>query len=333
MKKKETLNGINIERVTKSEQYKRKSFFKKTLKIIEYSYNVIKDSSKFSVIHCHDLDTLPIGVFIKWTQLGRKKIVYDAHEYETERHHIHGALKSISKIVERFFIRFADEVITVSNGIADEYKRLYKIEKPVLVLNCPVYRENSASKNIFRKKFGINKNTIIFLYQGGLAANRGIETTIETFKNLKDPNKVMVFMGYGALENLVKEAAHKNDNIFYHQAVSPDILLDYTSSADVGIFFCQNSCLSYYYCLPNKLFEYTMAGLPVIISNLHEIKKIVNTFENGIVIKETPKALTKTITEMTLSDIHKYKKNIDKIKSIYSWEQQEKVLLSLYKNL
>ncbi len=331
--KHEVIDNIKIERLIYSKRGVKKSAVKKVTKLIEYYYQVIKDSSKFSIIHCHDLDTLPIGVFMKLISFGKKKLIYDAHEYETERHHIHGFLKLLFKITERLFIYFANTVITVSDGIANEYVRLYNIKKPILVLNCPSYRKDTLGKDIFREKFGIKKDQVIFLYQGGLYKDRGLETVLEAFKNVEDKNKVVVFMGYGEFDTIIKENAAKYENIFYHDAVSPDVLLDYTSSADMGVFFCRNICLSYYYCLPNKLFEYTMAGLPVIVSDLPEMKKIVNKYNNGIVVQENQEDFVKAINKVSFKDINDYKKNISKVKDTYNWEEQEKVLLSIYDGL
>ena len=82
-------------------------------------------------------------------------------------------------------------------------------------------------------------------------------------------------MGDGELVKLVKEYAEKTINIFHHPPVSTTFLLDYTASADIGLLLYDNSSLNHKYCMPNKLFEYMMAGLPVLVSNLQEIKKIV----------------------------------------------------------
>ncbi len=216
----------------------------------------------------------------------------------------------------------------MSDGIADEYVRIYGVKKPNLVMNCPPYIDKVNSKDIFRKNFNIDKKQNIFLYQGGLFNHRGIETILESFQQTQD--KIVVFMGNGPLEGIIKQAADKHDNIFYHKAVSPDVLLDYTASADIGIFTCPNSCLSHYYCLSNKLFEYTMAELPVIVSDLHEMKRIIDKYQSGLVIKNNTKALTEVINNITATDIKNYKKNIKAMKKIYCWEQQEKSLLSLY---
>ena len=111
-------------------------------------------------------------------------------------------------------------------------------------------------------------------------------------------------------------------NIYFHKAVSPDVLLDYTSSADFGISTIEDSCLSYRYCLPNKMFEYLMAGIPVIVSNLYEMKRLVESNMVGTVAKEnTSDVLKEAIKEAedmlksgnfkVFNSLEEYKKAMD----------------------
>ena len=297
---------------------------------IKETVNYIKD---FDILHCNDLNTLPIAFIVKKFYNKNIKIIYDAHEYETEINGLSGIQKTLTKILEKFLIKYTDKVITVSDAIANEYVKLYNIEKPALVLNTPQFKQ-IEKKDIFREKFNIPKENTIFLYQGGLSSGRGIEILLESFKLVDDEKSVIVFMGYGPLEYLVKESAEKNDNIYFHPAVSPDVLLDYTSSADFGISTIEDSCLSYRYCLPNKMFEYLMAEIPVIVSNLYEMKRLVENYKVGVVAKEnTPQGLSEAVKEALKSDKEKLQQNIQKVKEIYNWEEQEKILLEVYRDL
>ena len=284
------------------------------------------------VVNVHSLGLLPIGVLFKLFY--RTKLIYDAHEYETETQGLRGIKKSFSKILEKVLILYCDRVTVVSESIADEYQKLYsKIERPFIVLNTPPYKK-IEKKDIFRETLNISKDKTIFLYQGGLNSGRGIEILLDTFKNLHDENSVIVFMGYGPLKELVQTTSQQFTNIYFHKAVSPDVLLDYTSSADFGISTIEDSCLSYRYCLPNKMFEYLMAEVPVIASNLYEMKRLVEDNKIGVVAKEnTPKGLGQAIKEAVQLDSEQLYENIQKVKKIYNWEEQERVLLRIYKDL
>ncbi len=309
-----------------------KNLISQIFKYIEFSFVILWKYRKKNIrlITIHSLGLLPLGVLCKVVY--GAKLIYDAHEYETERQGLSGIRKRLSKILEKKLIVYCNKVIVVSEPIADEYKKMYPdLLRPYVVLNTPLYK-NIEKKDIFRETFDIAKDKIIFLYQGGLSSGRGIEILLNTFKDIKDEKSVIAFMGYGLLQKDIEKASKEYVNIYFHPAVSPDVLLDYTSSADFGISTIEDTCLSYHYCLPNKMFEYTMAEIPVIVSNLPEMKRIVEDNAIGIVSKKNnPDGLREAIQKATRLDKEELQKNIQKVKKVYNWEEQEKVLLEVYK--
>ena len=329
---KEDILGISLVRVSYLDR-KKANKLDKLFAYFQYFVQAVKLSRHSDILHCNDLNTLPIGVIVKVFFNRNVKIVYDAHEYEINDKPNQSRLSiKLHYVLEKLLIKYADGVITVSNAIADAYAKLYGIKKPALVLNTPVYQE-IEKKDIFRERFNIPKEKTVYLYQGGLSRGRGIETLLETFTQV-DAQNIIVFMGYGPLTGMVQEYALKYANIFYHEAVSPDILLDYTCSADFGILFYENSCLNHDYCSPNKMFEYLMAEIPVIVSNLYEMKKIVNEYKIGIVAEDNSvEGLKQAIEGSKALDQEEVQINIKNIKKIYNWEAQEKVLLHLYKEV
>jgi len=331
----EIIENISVHRIKLKSRNWSKNRLIQILKYIEFLYRVIIKYRDIDIIHCNDLGTLPIGVLIKKFSKKDVKIVYDAHEYETEINGLKGMRKGISKILEKSLIKKVDKTITVSDTIAKEYVRLYNIKKPALVLNTPPFIK-IEKKNIFREQLNIGEDKNIFLYQGGLARGRGIEILLETFKELsKDNSKnVIIFMGYGILEDKIKEYSKKYSNIFYYKAVSPEVLLDFTSSADFGISLIEDKCLSYRYCLPNKMFEYLMVDIPVIVSNLPEMAKIIEKYSVGVIAKEySIKGIKEAVNSIIDLDRDKLNKNIQKVKEIYNWQEQEEIFLKVYNEL
>lgn len=330
MKEQEVIEGVNVNRLklTTKEWPKNKLF--QVLKYMEFIVRAYFHCRTFDVFHCNDLNSLPVGVFSKIFNK-KKVVIYDAHEYETQMNGQSRLEKVLAKFFENILIKFVDEVITVSDSIADEYVRLYKIVKPTVVLNCP-YISEVKKGNIYREVFDIKQEQTIFLYQGALNYGRGIEILLEAFQSMKDQSNVVVFMGYGVLESLIKDVAAISDKVFFHPAVDPTNILEHTSSADYGISFIEDTCLSYRYCLPNKLFEYTMAGIPVLSSNLPEMKKFVSTNSVGIVAKHNNiEGFKEALTSSLGLNYSELLKNVNKVKDDYSWESQEKVLLPLYR--
>jgi len=290
-----------------------------------------KHCKEFDIIHCNDLDTLPIAFIVKKFYNKNIRVIYDAHEYETERHHQSEFDKKMLKILERFLLKYVDKMITVSEPIADEYAKLYNIERPTVIYNTPKKIE-VEKKDIFREKFNIPKEHIIFLYQGGLQPRRGI---LEFFNLIRGKEGVSyVIMGFGHLKDEIIELTKNKPNLYFHDAVSPDILLDYTSSADIGICIEENLCKSWDLALPNKMFEYYMVGIPIIVSGLQELKRFIADNQTGFVIEDIfdQEEFDKLFPTIIKTYRERYK-NIEKVKNIYNWQNQEKKLLNIYKEL
>jgi glycosyltransferase involved in cell wall biosynthesis len=234
--------------------------------------------------------------------------------------------KAAKKWLEKKLIGYADSVITVSHSIASEYSALYGIPKPHVMLNCPTYVEQKKT-NLFREKLGIRDDQTIFLYQGGLVEGRGIDLMLEAFSDLESDHNVLVCMGYGSLEGVVRAKSICQPTVFFHPAVDPDVLLSYTSSADYGIAFIEDCSLSDRYCLPNKLFEYLMAGLPVLTSNLPEMRRLVESEGVGVVAEcNSVTGFKRALIKCQAQNYFELQLQVFAARSKYCWELQEKVL-------
>lgn len=336
----ELIKGIQVRRIPLKSRSLSKSKPIQLIKYFEFLTKAYSYAKNFDIIHCNDLNALPIGVLCKI--LNKKKIVYDAHEYEIN--HKPNESKTSIKLkyyLEKFLINLADKVITVSESIANEYVKLYNITKPTVVLNTPNFQDSNR-KNIFREKFHISKHQTIFLYQGNLSNGRGIEFLLGTFnsmwldyvENEIDNCPVIIFLGYGFFEDQIIDVSKTVKNVFFHPAVSYNEIFDFTSSADFGISMIEDVCLSYRFCLPNKLFEYLMADIPIIVSDLFEMKRFVKNNKVGIIIKNNSiDGIKEAIKNALISDKKDFILNIKKVKRVYNWEEQEKFLLKVYKEL
>lgn len=328
----DVVEGIDVERISPTNFICKKGFLFKLHNYFSFFKQFVKRYKSNDIFHCNDLDTLPIGFAIKSFYNKNCKVVYDAHEYATEQKGMSGLRKQLSRFVERSIIKKADIVFTVSDSIANEYVRLYGIVKPKIVLNTPHLIDLEKS-NYFKDKFKLSDDSMVFLYQGSLSMGRGVERLIKIFSNTAD-SKILVFMGYGPLTDIVKKASQNNDNIYYHEAVSPVDLLTYTCSADIGIAYVEDCCLNHTYCLPNKLFEYIMANIPVLVPDLCEMRKFVTENNAGFVMDgRTNVEISKCINGITKESLEKVSKNLHKVRTVYNWTNQEKVLINGYKSL
>ena len=172
-----------------------KKIFYQFFKLIEFYLRsfFFVTSQKGKIINVHSLALLPLGALLKI--FFNVKLIYDAHELETETHGLKGLKKIFAKVFEKIFIKYANLVITVSPKIQNWYSLKYQISNVISVLNCPKYklpREN----NELRKQLGISPEKKICLYQGGFFLGRGIEEIIYFFISSKRKDFVLVLMGY-----------------------------------------------------------------------------------------------------------------------------------------
>ena len=336
----EKVQNIPVHRVKLKTRGWSKQKLIQLIKYFEFIFRVVKQYKTSDILHCNDLNALPIGVIIKNFFNKNAKIVYDAHEYEINDVPNQSKVSiKIKYFLEKYLIKYADAVITVSDSIADDYARMYNIQRPSVVLNAPHYRENIEKNDLFRNTFSIEKEQTIFLYQGALMRGRGIEILIDSFKLIEKEGSyeelpVLVIMGYGVLEDYIHKNIKDSQNIFFHKAVSPDILLNYTNSADIGFCTIEHTCQSENYGLPNKLFEYIMVEKPVIVSNLFEMGNLVRNNSIGLVVKEnTVKGIISTVAEILMLNLDEIKLSIKNVKQNYTWELQEKIFLEVYNKI
>ena len=323
--------NFKIRRFSYLNREESKGILSKLKAYLNYIRLSAKHCKEFDIIHCNDLDTLPIAFIVKKFYNKNIKVIYDAHEYETERHHQSKFDKKMLKILERFLLKYVDKMITVSEPIADEYAKLYNIERPTVIYNTPKKIE-VEKKDIFREKFNIPKEHVIFLYQGGLQPRRGI---LEFFNLIQGKEGISyVIMGFGHLKDEIIELTKNEPNLYFHDAVSPDVLLDYTSSADIGICIEENLCKSWNLGLPNKMFEYYMVGIPIVVSGLQELKRFIVDNQTGFVIEDIfdQEEFDRLFPTILKSYTERYN-HIETVKNIYNWQNQEKKLLKVYKEV
>jgi len=332
----ELVEGVRVKRVKINKIYRGKSFIISGLKYFSFLYRAFKLTKSYDIIHCNDLETLPVGYFRKLINK-KTKVVYDAHEFEIFRsNNSHPSRIWLNKLIEKWFIKSANAVITVSDSIADEYVKLYNIPRPYLIYNCPSisYSDNNKTYNLFGEKFKLRSDQKIFLYQGGLTFGRGIDSIIETFSKMNTDKYVSIFMGFGSYISKIEAAAKESNNIYLHPAVEMKEIDKYSKSADWGLITTEPISINNDLSLPNKLLEYVMAEIPILAFPTKEIKNMIEKMKIGIVTDDfTVESFTKAIELASKMDTNTYKEQLIKMKHKYNWENQEKLLIEIYKSL
>ena len=307
-----------------------KNLLVQLIKYIEWMCTVIvrMRSEDLTVIHAHNIGTLPTGIVLKW--LTGAPVIYDAHELESETNGLSELRRKLSRWMEGLWIRGVDGTLTVCDSIADWYEAAYSIDRPTVVRNIPVRSDLLPKKStVLRDNHSIPKDALIFLYQGGLSPGRSIERLIEIFADL-DAKRHLVIMGYGVLQDYVIEAADKYANIHFQPAVPPSRVLFYTSSADIGLCLIENPCLSYYYSLPNKLFEYLLCDLPVLVNDLPEQRSIIERFECGWLVPTSLEQQKALVSSIDIKVIAAKKIGAGQAAESFDWENEATRLRHLY---
>ena len=201
----------------------------------------------------------------------------------------------------------------------------------MLILNSPslkIENEVNYSDNYLRDKFNIPKNCKIFIYIGLLSDGRCIDLNLNVFQSPGITSHI-VFLGFGKYEKTVKEASLNFKNIHYHPIVKADDIIDIAKSADVGLLMIKSNSLSYYYCLPNKLFEYAFSKIYILSSDFPDLKQIIEEFELGVCIPPQFKDLKNKIIEIEGQLLRPSIKNLNSL----SWEFQSEKIQKAYKQL
>lgn len=287
---------------------------------------------RVDIMLSNDLDTLYANYLA--SKFRNKKLVYDSHEYFTEVPELIGRKRTqnIWKKIERRIVPKIKNAYTVCESLANIYNEKYKVSFKV-VRNVPLKIVESFSTI----DLAILNSKKVILYQGALNIGRGIEKMISAMKYLE--NSVFVIIGSGDITENLKLLVEKEGvagKVIFLGRIPFEKLSAYTKLADIGISLEENRGLNYYYSLPNKIFDYIQAGVPVIVSDFPEMKRIIEDYKVGICISENdPEKLAVIIKEILTDEFlqKEWKCNLFKAAEDLCWEKEEKILKKIYEEI
>jgi glycosyltransferase involved in cell wall biosynthesis len=290
-------------------------------------------SLKADIYHAHDFNVL-LTTWIA-AKIRSAPLVYDAHEISSDREGYQNSRWLIHHL-EKWLVHQVDFMLTTTDARASFFQETYNIPKPLVLQNRPRFQIIEPNHSL-RHSLGLEKPFPIVLYQGGIQPGRGLRNLIQAATQVEEA--YFVLMGWGRQEAEIRDLIEKNqlrDRAFIHPAVPLEQLLTYTASADIGIQILRNTCLNHYTTDSNKLFEYLMAGLPVVASDFPEIRKIVHQYQVGFCVdpENIDEIAAKINQFLTQKDLYQaYKGNALKAAQFLNWEAQEVELINAYSQL
>jgi glycosyltransferase involved in cell wall biosynthesis len=279
--------------------------------------------------HANDWPVLPVAARLA-KQYGAS-YAYDSHEYGTQQlAHLwtwRWFFPPYIRSLEKRYIHDARFISTVGEGIASMLKDDYDLpELPLVIRSVPPYEEAIV------REVG---ERLTVLYHGGFDANRGLTHLIASVP-LWEPRFTLLLRGSGApseervLRDLVADL-ELGDRVTFAPAVPMTDLVRAASEADIGIFSVPSSTKQSEYCLPNKFFEYVMAGLAVCVRDVPEMAALVRRYDLGRLIPGlAPEQIAEAVNGFTRESVARYKANARGAATDLSWEREREVLIGAY---
>ena len=280
----------------------------------------------------NDLDTILPCYFV--SRLKRQKLVFDSHEYFTETPELvnRPRVQRVWKRIEGFVVPKLDEMITVCDSIADLFREKYGVKCHV-IRNFPPRKALPPKGDRFALGLPADKHLLI-LQGSGINIQRGAEELVQAMALLDDC--FLMIIGGGDVLSILKQMVEElkiTERVRFFPRMPYQQMMTYTQLAELGFCLDKDTNLNYRFSLPNKLFDFIQAGVPIVASHLTEIEKIINNYDLGLFIENhEPETIANTIRE-ALSDEERrgqWKRNLALAALDLCWENEEQKLLEIY---
>jgi len=280
----------------------------------------------------NDLDTLLPNFLVH--KLKYIPIVYDSHEYFTATPELveRPKIQRIWKWIEKSIVPKLKSCITVNASIANLFEKEYQVPFRI-VRNIPRQRENILIPT--RVSLGLPEDKKIVLLQGsGINVQRGAEEAVECMQYLD--NVLLLIVGGGDVLPVLRKMVHElslQKKVKFVSRQTPENLAGYTANADIGLTIDKDTNINYRYSLPNKLFDYIHAGIPVLATPLVELKNIIQHYEIGEFIENhDPQHIADSIKKMLENEkqLAVYKSYTRKAAAELNWENEKKTLIEIF---
>ncbi|VEW14730.1 putative glycosyl transferase [Brevibacterium casei] len=306
----------------------------------ESVFESVKNTFHPDIIHMHDHLTLTAAAYYK--KEFSCPLVWDAHEIYEDLASIESVRAEVNAKIIRENARYVDGFITLNQSIADFYHSRYpNLPDAILIPNAVERMAQTVYDGRLHEAAKLRPQQKVLLFQGGYSPNRGITALLEASASLTE-DWSLVFMGWGKLADEIKSYADaKSDRpsgqpqVAMIPSAPHDELLSWTAGATLGTIPYENTGLNHLYCSPNKLWEYPAAGVPILATDLPEMKKQIDKYGIGITVRNelSPKQIANSVNDLTDEAISRLKENCGQYSIAEAWQNYEPKLTGLHAQL
>ena len=339
--------NLNIYRMMNQRQLFQyyKYNFEKELEFIE---GIIRENNILNIL-ANDHLCLEISCKLK-RKMNHLKIIYDAHEfisgwpyYQYEKkwfNYLKGAIVHIFfSHREKSNLKKVNSLLTVSEGLREEYLKLYPSLNTSVIRNIPPsFKENRSSNVDYRKKLGLNQNQKILIHSGNLYYKDFIlDFLLNNIAQFKEDWRILFLIKNSDRHRIINHKLYQQvqDKILFHDFVPYNELKNFLSIGTAGLILnYKPEWKSHWYSLPNRIFDYIHAGLPIITTKQPEFEKIVNTYNIGVTFDISKNNnIMKIGFQKIIENAFNFKKKLSSAQKEILWSKEKERFIEIIKNV
>ncbi|MDA8870305.1 methyltransferase domain-containing protein [Rhizobiaceae bacterium] len=229
--------------------------------------------------------------------------------------------------------------VTINQSIGDFYAEHYKdLPKASIIPNASMYSERPEYDGRLHDAAGLGRDRRILLFQGGISKHRGVEALVEAAPLLSE-GWAIVFMGWGPLKEDMQHAAlcqpldeNGDERVAFINGAPQAELPLWTAGAALGAIPYENTSLNHLYCTPNKLWEYPLAGVPILATDLQEMGNTLREHGIGVLIPRDFDAndIASRVNALSNDELDRMRQACASYGEVNNWQAVESRLVDLY---
>lgn len=288
-------------------------------------------NNHYDLLVVHDLYLLPLAIRFR----GRGRVVFDAREYYPDQDG-DSLMFQLFEHPERLrlckqYLASCDAIATVSPGIAELYRNKFLINMNV-VYSVRDYHISSQSRRISAETDQCLAKPLRLVHHGGSNRNRNLTRLVEIVELCQGVSLDLYLVPNNEKElSIIKERSKFIESVNVRDPVPYDEIPHVVECYDLGIIYFEPTTTNLLHSMPNKLFDYIQARVPVLVGPSPDMAKIVKEYNCGIVVKTFDMMeVVQTISNLKSSDLNRMREGCERAARVFCNQIEDKKIHSLY---